>query len=161
MFRNAKVKMADAAREASDGSDVNCAGVASGVLGLPLEISSAGSDNSHVRARDPLLACLRRGSGSHSVSSSIALVNAGIIFDPAFSDLGWIKVCLVHSLVGKCLTWKMGYVATEANKRISYDGEENNVCTEQIALHIAADVWKRAGLAESMYQKILRRPPGS
>lgn len=61
----------------------------------------------------------------------------------------------VHLLVGKCFTWVMGYVAAEANKRISCGGEENNVCVEWIPLHVATDVWKRAGLAESMYQKDL------
>lgn len=49
----------------------------------------------------------------------------------------------------------MGYVATKANKRISYDDEENNVCVERIALHIATGVWKRAGLTESEGKDLL------
>lgn len=47
----------------------------------------------------------------------------------------------------------MEYLRTEANKRISRGGEANNVCTGRIALHVATDVWKRAGLARSMRQK--------
>lgn len=96
--------------------------------------------------------CPRRNALSDSDNS--VPVNVGITFDPAFSGRwGYKCASCICWWERKCLTWEMGYGATETNKRISYGGEENNVCTERIALHIATDVWKHAGLAESMYQK--------
>lgn len=94
--------------------------------------------------------CPKRNALSESDNS--VPVNVGITFDPAFS--GWWGYkrasCICrweNALHGR---WDM---SQRKPIREFPTAAWKTTFTKRIALHIATDIWKRAGLAESMYQK--------